>query len=297
VFGLIGFSGRPGREAELLAFLDPFARVYGEDWWFGSAYAFAQVEVGQLERAKQTIERSLSQYRRNANGAHIRAHVYYEAGERAAGLAYLQEWCRDYPKTSLLHCHLHWHIALWHIALGQTQQAWEVFHAHLRPGASTGPPINTLSDSAAFLFRAEMAGEPRRPELWRELSQYAAQWFPSPGIAFADAHAALAHAFTGNSEALAILIDGAKGPAAEVVSPLSRAFRAFFREHWREAGRELEAILASHERIGGSRAQRDLIEYALAVCRLRLGSIEEARALLRLRRPLSGTHGYPIQGL
>src|SRR5262249_36600157 len=42
VFGLIGFSGRPGREAELLAFLDPFAKVYGDDWWFGSAYAFAQ---------------------------------------------------------------------------------------------------------------------------------------------------------------------------------------------------------------------------------------------------------------
>src|SRR5262245_29346794 len=31
VFGLIGFSGRAGREAELLALLEPLAPVYGDD--------------------------------------------------------------------------------------------------------------------------------------------------------------------------------------------------------------------------------------------------------------------------
>src|SRR5581483_11612291 len=51
VFGLIGFSGRAGREAELLALLEPLAKAYGEDWWFLSALAFAQVEVGDIERA------------------------------------------------------------------------------------------------------------------------------------------------------------------------------------------------------------------------------------------------------
>src|SRR5437588_5011644 len=41
VFGLIGFSGRAGREAELLALLDPLADAYGDDWWFETALAFA----------------------------------------------------------------------------------------------------------------------------------------------------------------------------------------------------------------------------------------------------------------
>ncbi len=36
VFGLIGFSGLAGREAEQLAFLARLAPHYGEDWWFGS---------------------------------------------------------------------------------------------------------------------------------------------------------------------------------------------------------------------------------------------------------------------
>jgi tetratricopeptide (TPR) repeat protein len=297
VFGLIGFSGRAGREAELLAFLDPLADVYGEDWWFTSAHAFAQVEVGEIERARATIDRSLALYPRNAHGAHIRAHVYYEAGEREAGLAYLQDWWEDYPKESLLHCHVTWHIALWQLALGRPEEAWRLYRAHLRPGASTGPPINTLTDCASFLLRAELAGEARYPELWRELSQYATRWFPSPGIAFADVHGALAHAFAGDAAALARIVERAKGPARDVVAPLGRAFGAFSRSDWAEAGAELQAIISSHERIGGSRAQRDLIEYALVVCLLRSDQAEAARNLLKVRRGQSGACGWPICGV
>jgi hypothetical protein len=166
VFGLIGFSGRPGREQELIAFLAPLAGAYGDDWWFQSALAFAHVEVGALDAALVLIDRSLAQYGRNANAAHIRSHVYYEAGERAAGLGFLREWWRAYPKAAVLHCHLSWRIALWHLAQGEQEQAWEIYHAHLRPGASSGPPLNTLSDAASFLFRAEIAGERRHPEMW-----------------------------------------------------------------------------------------------------------------------------------
>jgi len=297
VFGLIGFSGRAGREAELLALLEPLAGAYGDDWWFTSAHAFAQVEAGDIDRALPTIERSLALNPRNANGSHIRAHVYYESVERAAGLAYLEEWWRDYPKESLLHCHLSWHIALWRMELGRAQDAWEFYRAHLRPGPSTGPPLNTLTDSASFLFRAEMAGETRDPELWRELSHYATQWFPSPGIAFADVHGALAHALAGNADALAKIVDGAKGPAAEIVAPISRAFRAFARSDWTGAIAELETVMAAHERVGGSRAQRDLIEYALVVSLLRAGRIEDARRLLQTRRLAGRTSGWPIQGI
>src|SRR5262249_37988575 len=266
VFGLIGFSGRAGRETELLAFLDPFANAYGEDWWFTSAHAFAQVEVGEIERARVTIDRSLARYPRNAHGAHIRAHVYYEAGEREAGLGYLQDWWRDYPKESLLHCHVTWHIALWQLALGRPEEAWRLYRAHLQPGASMGPPINTLSDCASFLLRAEMAGETREPELGGDLSRYATHWFPSPGIAFADVHGALAHAFAGDAAALAKIIERAKGPASDVVAPLARAFGALSRSDWTAAGGELEGLIFSPETLGWRLAARRLIYVARARC-------------------------------
>ncbi|HEU0062669.1 MAG TPA: tetratricopeptide repeat protein [Hyphomicrobiaceae bacterium] len=297
VFGLIGFSGRAGREGELLALMDSLAMAYGEeDWWFLCMHAFAQVECGQIEKALANIERSLAQYPRNAHGAHIRAHVYYESGERSAGLAYLRDWWASYPKESQLHCHLAWHIALWELELGRAAEAWEVYHAHLRPGASWGPPINTLTDSASFLFRAELAGEARNGELWRELSAYASASFPTPGVTFADVHGALAHALAGNGEALAQLESGARGPAADMVRSLARAFEALRRGAWAEASACLQPIIASHERIGGSRAQRDLIEYTLALCLVRAGRSGEAHAYLRRRR-LAGPEQWPLAGV
>ena len=57
VFGLIGFSGQPGREAEMLAFNAFLLPHYGEDWWCLSQYAFALCETGQLARAADYIDR------------------------------------------------------------------------------------------------------------------------------------------------------------------------------------------------------------------------------------------------
>src|SRR5262245_14660489 len=297
VFGLIGFSGRPGREIELLGLMDSLATAYGEeDWWFLGMHAFAQVGCGQIDRALAKVERSLALNGRNAHGAHIRAHVYYESGEREGGLAYLSDWWSTYPKDGQLHCHLAWHIALWELELGRAPRAWQVYHQHLRPGASRGPPINTLTDSASFLFRAELAGERREVPLWSELSAYAMQVFPTPGVAFADAHGALAHALAGNDAALSRLETGARGPAGDMVRELARAFAALRRDAWEEAAASLQPLSATHERIGGSRAQRDLIEYALAVCLLRAGRSAEARAYLAQRR-LGGPDHWPLAGL
>lgn len=297
VFGLIGFSGRAGRERELLALMDSLATAYGEeDWWFLCMHAFAQVEMGLIEAALAKVTRSLAQHPRNAHAAHIRAHVHYESGERAAGLTYLNDWWSHYPKDGQLHCHLAWHIALWELELGREERAWQIYHAHLRPGASWGPPINTLTDSASFLFRAELAGEGRKGELWRDLSAYASEAFPTPGVTFADVHGALAHALAGNAAALARLETDARGPAADMVSTLARAFGALTRGAWADAAAGILPIIAMHERIGGSRAQRDLIEYALAVCLLRAGRGGEARAYLEQRR-LAEPQYWPIAEL
>ena len=296
VFGLIGFSGRAGREAELLDLMRPLATHYGDDWWFGSVMAFAEVEAGETARAVPLIERSLAQAPRNAHGAHIRAHVYYEAGETEAGLGFIRDWLRDYEKAGGLHCHIAWHVAIWALETGRGDEAWAVYRDHVAPGGSWGPPLNTMTDSAAFLFRAELAGEPRKPELWREVSAYAAKSFPNPGIGFADAHAALAHAMAGDGEALAKLATVTKGAAADMVRPLARAFAAFAAGDWAGTIAEVEPLMATHERIGGSRAQRDLIEYTLLSALLRSGRADEARRLLSARRPAKGGHA-PVNGL
>ncbi|MEM7509058.1 MAG: tetratricopeptide repeat protein [Pseudomonadota bacterium] len=289
VFGLIGFSGQPGREAEHLAFTTALAPSYGEDWWFLAQHAFAQMEAGQPGPAEATIERAMAARPSNANAAHYRSHHYYEIGETEAGYAFLDAWRHDYDKQALLHCHIAWHIALWALARGDSQTMWAEIDANIDPAGAWGPPLNVLTDLAAILYRAELAGVEVPAARWQVVSDYAMRLFPKPGIAFADAHAALAHAMAGNGEALQRIVADAKGPAADVVRDLAEGFGAIVAADWTSATCHLTAAMADHARIGGSRAQRDLIEYAMTSVLLKQGQAEEARRMLTMRRPVATT--------
>lgn len=296
IFGLIGFSGLPGREAEMLAFTSSLQSHYGDDWWFLSQYAFALCETGQLDKASMVIDRSMAINPRNSHGAHVRSHVYYEAGETELGVSYLDDWLKDYDRSAIMHGHLSWHVALWALQLGDTAEMWQRVEADVKPGAALGLPINILSDTASILYRAELAGETVPKEKWREVSAYASKFFPNPGLSFIDYHAALAHAMAGDGDALANIIANPKGPAGDLVRDVAEAFAAIAGQDWLKAERLLTHCMADDARLGGSRAQRDLLEFSLLECLLKQGRAEEAHRLLALRRPvLADTH--PVRGL
>lgn len=285
VFGLIGFSGREGREAENLAFMASLASHYVGDWWFESLYAFALCEVGQLAQAEALNEKAFAANPTNANAVHHRAHIHYETGETEAGRSALVEWRRTYSREGLLHCHLAWHDALWALAMGEAEQAWEIVQADVHPDFALAPPINVMTDLVAVLLRSEFAGQRRRHGLWEVAADYASQHFASPGLSFADAHAAVAYAITDRTEKLDILRETSKGTASDMVSAIANAFTSFAAQDWQGTLDCLVPIMSSHERLGGSRAQRDLLDLTLAYALTQTGLAGEAERFLRTRRP------------
>lgn len=296
VFGLIGFSGRPGREAEILAYTASLLPHYGEDWWCLSQYAFALCENGVLDKASEYIDRSLALNPRNANGAHVRSHIYYEGGETRLGISYLEDWLNGYDREGYLYGHLSWHAALWSLEHGDVETMWRRVDADIDPRVSQSLPINVLTDMASILFRAEIAGVPVPKEKWGAVSAYARKFFPNPALGFTDFHAVLAHAMAGDGEALNLFIENPNPSTGDLVSPVAEAFRAIAAQKWAEAVALLTSAMADHARLGGSRAQRDLFEFALLSALLKQGKDDEAKRLLRLRRPaLAGTHS--IHGL
>jgi tetratricopeptide (TPR) repeat protein len=298
VFGLIGFSGKVGREAEQLAILAPLEKHYGDDWWYRTQLAFAQIEQNMLDVGGRNIDAALAAYPRSAHGSHIRGHLVYEMGEREAGLAYLTDWMKDYPRDGLMHCHNSWHLALWSMETGRHADAWRIYDDALRPGASWGPQINVVTDCVAFLIRSEFAGQPRDATRWREMADYSVKWFGRPGLSFVDMHTVLALAMVGDGEALARFLESPRGAAADVLGPLARGFTAFAQGEWSRAAQEIQPLLATHERLGGSRAQRDLLEYMVTASLVRAGKAAEARTQISSRRPQNGNgKGFPIAGL
>lgn len=290
VFGLIGFSGRQQRETELLEWLRALAPHYADDWWFLCVLAFAGCECGQLGEALDLIEHSLAGNPRNAHGAHIRVHVLYERGEAARASHYLEGWMPAFDKAGLLHCHLSWHAALLALELGQVARACDIYRSGVHPGGAWGPPINVTTDAVAFLWRSELSGQPRQPTLWREVHDYAAQSFPKARIAFADVHRAVAYAALGDSAGLgrwsdqirACLAAGTQ-PAGPVVATLAEAFGAYARADWEGAITLFERALPQTVCIGGSRAQRDLVEHTLVAACLQAGMPDRARQLIAQR--------------
>lgn len=296
VFGLIGFSGRQEREEELYRLLSEFAPHYGDDWWFLCVHAFAACESGRLEEAWRLIEPSMAANPRNAHGAHIRVHVLHEMGEMARVMDYLESWMPGFDRRGLLHCHLSWHVALTALSLGKLERAWEAYRAGVHPGGSWGPPINVVSDAAAFLWRTELAGGERRPALWREVHDYALKSFPKAGLPFADVHAGLACIADGDLAALERLagelrerIAAGKAPAGNVVPTLVEGLAAYAKGDWNGAIRSFEAAAPETVRIGGSRAQRDLVEHTLIAAYLKAGRPADARALVARRTDRQAT--------
>lgn len=291
VFGLIGFSGRRDREAELLALLDPLAPHYGDDWWFAGAHAFALVEAGHVERGRPLAERALKLNPDNANAVHVHAHACYEAGDDAAAARHLDDWLPGYGQGGTLHCHLWWHAALFAVVRGDIDRAWDIYTKWIAPDASWGPPLNTLTDGTSLLWRAELAGAPRQPAWWAAAHDHARVGFPRIGVAFADVHVALAAAGAGDVAALETLVgalqqheaDGRQG-AGPIVAALAEAFGAFARGDHAATIACLAPLVDDHVRLGGSRAQRDLVEHTLLAAYLRAGRAADAEAM-RARRP------------
>ena len=300
--GLIGMSGLPGREQGLVDFLEPLASHYGEDWWFEAHYGMSLSEIGRHDAARPRIERSLVQVRRNAYAAHAFAHLCYETGERDGGIAFMRDWLPLYDRAGGLFGHLNWHLGLFELHAGNLDAALRLYNDAFSADDHRGAVHQKLSDSSSFLWRSELAGYPRDPARWARLLDYAREKIPRPGFSLADWHVALAFAASGDDAALEEWVQGIEAlvkagryPSGATIPTAARAFAAFQRGDHAAAIDLIVPMLPDRERMGGSRAQVDLVEATLLRAYLSAGRLEEARHLLANRRP--GPAGLPVAGL
>jgi tetratricopeptide (TPR) repeat protein len=300
--GLIGGSGRIGQKHRIAELMDSLASHYGDDFWFTSYHAMALSEDGQLGAARAKIERSVAANPNNAHGAHGFAHVCYESGEPETARAYLSSWLATYPRDGFFYGHLSWHLSLCEIQAGNWAEALRLYRDTIALDRHSGGPQLKISDGAAFLWRSELAGHPRDAAAWRGLYDYANSALPRPGNGLADLHVILAQAVIGDDAALdtrarkmeELAREGCY-PSGSYLPALGRGFAAFERGDFSVAIEALAPLAGGNERIGGSRAQHDLIEFTLLKAYIEASRLEEARRLLRARRP--GASGVPVMGI
>ena len=293
-FGLLAFSGMAEHNQVRVDLCERLAPHFAsDDWWFLTFRGWAHAENGNASLGRVLTERALELRRNNANGIHALAHVMHESGTGDEAATLIAGWLPGYARSGTLHGHLAWHAALVSLERGDTDGALGIYMANVAPAVSRSPPLNIVSDTASFLWRLHAYGHAVPARLWQDAASYAAGYFGDAGFAFADVHMALLAAAAGDraglerrAAALTALVDAGELPAGAVVPTICRAALAFMDEDYAACAHTLEPVAGEVVRIGGSGAQREVIEETLLVAWMRSGEAAKARKLLdeRLHR-------------
>ncbi len=279
----IAFAGVTEVPEEAWAIVERAAPAYGDDWWFTGLLAFIRQEQRRFDEAMELSCRSLGEEPGAGHSAHARAHAHYETGDHAAGLSWMGGWLtRDGAATQSL-THFAWHAALHELSLGDLDAVRRRYDAQLLPEAGLG--CRALVDSGSLLFRwAITPGAADVPDLRAVLAVTDREMLERPATPFVAMHAAVTMLALGDRAGLATLTRWAAGHAhpvhREVVAPLGTALRQMEAGRYSEAADALARLEVYSYRLGGSDAQREILEETRICALLRADRYDDARRVL-----------------
>jgi tetratricopeptide (TPR) repeat protein len=290
-FGLFAFSGRADHDQARVDLCERYAGQYGDDdWWFLTYRGWSHTENGDVKLGRAMTQRAFDLRPENANAAHALAHAMFEDGSIADAEAMISEWLPGYGRSGLLYSHIAWHRALLALENDDPERALAIYGCQLRHTRTVAAPVIVVADSASLLWRLLIYGYEVPEASWTDAAAYAEQAFPEVGFAFADVHLALLDAARGDRDALVHRVEAlerrvAAGamPAGPVVPAVCYAALAFAGGDYAGCVSLLEPVAADVVRIGGSHAQREVIEDTLIVALLRSGEVTKAKALIDRR--------------
>src|SRR5215470_14689111 len=289
-FGLFAFSGMADHDQARVDLCGRYAHHYGDDWWYLYNHGWALTENKDVSKGRAMTERAFALRRANAYAVHALLHAMFEDGSVADADALVTQWIGGYDRSGILYGHIYWHQALGALEQGDAAKALAIYADVLQPSATQAPPLNVMSDCASLLWRLAAYGHTVPDRFWAEADAYAGRQFPKSSLPFIDVHMALLAAATQNQAALderlrvitQRLADG-KLAAGVMVPSVCRALYAFASQDYAGCLRELGPVLDDVVRMGGSHAQREIVEDTFIIALIRNGELPRARTMLDCR--------------
>lgn len=282
----IAFAGVTDLPEQAWRIVEAAAPAYGDDAWINGLMAFVRQEQRRFDDAMDLACRSLAVEPSGGHAAHARAHAHYETGDHEAGLAWMDAWVTSAGAATDSLTHFSWHAALHELSLGDVAAVRRRYDEQLQPRHAVG--CRALVDTGSLLFRwALTPGDSVVPPLDEVVALTGTGVLEQPSTAFLGMHAAVALLAVDDPaglDRLARWCDGHSGAThREVVAPLARALRLMTAGRWSEGADRLAVLAPQVWRLGGSDAQREIVEEARIAALLRAGRYDEARALLDSR--------------
>lgn len=267
-------------------------------------HAFGLEECGDYARAEDAGRRAVAAQPFDAWAHHAVAHVMEMQGRAEDGIGWMltrEAWWG--AADNFFKVHNWWHRALFHLDIGQFEEALALYDGPVRE-ARSGVAFD-LVDASALLWRMQLLGV-EVGDRWLEL---ASCWEPIADgrtYAFNDWHAVMAWLGAGREQDVERALQACRAAASEddensrwaasIGLPLIEGFTAFWRRDYSTAIDRLHGVRHFAYAFGGSNAQRDIIDWTLTESALRGGQSALAQALAQERLALK-PHSLPGRGM
>ena len=260
-------------------------------------HAFGLEEAGDFQRAERTALAALALDGANARAHHVMAHVFEMTDRPEAGMRWLIEHRDRWQTDTVVATHCWWHLALFHLSLGDPDQSMALYDRRIRVSSSSG--IADLIDASALLWRIQLhGGDPGHR--WMELASAWAPHIDDGFCSFNDVHAMLA--FVGGrhwrlarrlEKALAgmQLSSTRHGQTTRLLGlPACSALIAFGEGDNDLAIELFEQLPPRAYRLGGSHAQRDVLFLTLQSAYRASASVRARPSLRRIEAQSAHIH-------
>lgn len=256
-------------------------------------HAFGLEECADYKRAEDVGREAVDREPLECWAHHAVAHVMEMQDRAGDGLAWMATrepmWSGD---DNFFKVHNWWHQALFHMGMGQNEEALALYDERVRRDRSA--VALDLIDASALLWRLHLVGHDVG-DRWREVASSWSRHVDGDNYPFNDWHAVMAYLGAGREHDATRIADamGARSTATEtgawargVGVDLARGFVAYWRGDYSEATERLMRSRQIANMFGGSHAQRDIIDWTLTEAATRGGLNDLASALTHERLAL-----------
>jgi tetratricopeptide (TPR) repeat protein len=265
---------------------------------------FALEECGRYTEAEAAGRAAIDRDPGDLWAAHGVAHVLEMQGRRAEGIAWIDSLGGNWEAANNLRHHLWWHAAMFYLERGEPDLVLALYDGQFRNLMSkltvAQPDLYIdVQNAASMLFRLQRRGVDVG-DRWLELADRAEARIGDCLSAFTLPHWMMALATTGRTAAAHRMLEAmrafAQGPGitaslvAHYALPVCEAVLAHARGEFADAVEAMRPALGGMYRLGGSRAQQDVLEQLYLDSAMRAGLY--ADALLLLER-VAGRHPLP----
>jgi tetratricopeptide (TPR) repeat protein len=261
----------------------------GEAGWgyVQGIYAFGLEENADYRQAQARAQAALDVNPRDVWAVHAMAHVHEMEGSHRTGVGFMASTAPDWS-GSYFAVHNWWHKGLYHLELLELDEALALYDDPIRANRST--EWLDVVDATAMLWRLRLYGVDVT-ERARQLAADIDELVSDPVYIFNDWHALMAFGLAGDHARVARITAAnqrltapTNKRAADIAGlDLLNAFGAFAAGQPDRTVDLLVGIRQHANAVGGSHAQRDVIDLTLIAAAAQSGNGRLARALVAER--------------